>query len=426
MADEQLRAFFMQNAPELAKTWPRPSWDLDALTLAAYYFHPDLEVARAKWVEARAAVMSAGARPNPTLTATPGYDSNSASGVSPWFPAVGFDWPIETAGKRRIRVSQAEAQAEVAGLNVTAVAWQLRQKLRTSLIDYLSAHRRLTTLREEAAIRARIAQLVEQRRQFGAASTHELAAARLAAENVQVDLSAAERQENEALSNLAKALGLPLEAVRRAHFDFNLGSMADVPDAGKARRLALRQRADIRAALADYAAREAGLQLEIAKQYPDIHLGPGYQWDQGENKWSFGLGLELPVLSRNRGPIAEAEAQRTESAAQFRSLQATVIAAVDRALADRALAVEQLTRAGKSRQAAKHQWSLMEARLSAGDIDQLELQNTRLENLTNDLVLLDAQVNASRAAGELEDALQVPFPALATAANLIDSPSLKP
>jgi outer membrane protein TolC len=33
------------------------------------------------------------------------------------------------------------------------------------------------------------------------------------------------------------------------------------------------------AALADYAASEAALRLEIAKQYPDIHLNPGYQLD---------------------------------------------------------------------------------------------------------------------------------------------------
>ncbi len=425
LSGEDLRAFFAQHASDLAKSWPRSSWDLDALTMAAYYFHPDLEVARAQWAEARAAVMSAGARPNPMLAVTPGYDSNSGTGISPWFPAVGLDWPIETAGKRRLRVTQAEAQSEAARLNITTVAWQLRRALRTALIDYLSANRRLESLRGETKVRRQIVELVEQRRQFGAASTHELAAARLAAENVQIDLAAMERQEAEALSRLAEALGVPLDAVRRMHFDFELGSTPALPDSDEARRLALEQRADIRAALADYAAHETGLQQEIAKQYPDIHLGHAYQWDQGENKWSFGLGLELPVLNRNRGPIAAAEARRAESAAHFRSLQSKIIASVDRALADRKLASDQLSRAAVVRQAANRQWSLMRARLSAGDIDQLEYQNARLESLTGDLVLLDAQVNASRAAGEVEDALQVPSPILA-AVSRIDSTPLKP
>ena len=38
---------------------------------------------------------------------------------------------------------------------------------------------------------------------------------------------------------------------------------------------------------------EAALRLEIAKQYPDVHLNPGYQFDTGENKWALGVGLTL-------------------------------------------------------------------------------------------------------------------------------------
>ena len=43
-------------------------WDLPRLTLAAFYFSPDLDVARAQWGTTRAGVRTAGQRPNPTLT----------------------------------------------------------------------------------------------------------------------------------------------------------------------------------------------------------------------------------------------------------------------------------------------------------------------------------------------------------------------
>jgi outer membrane protein TolC len=66
--------------------------------------------------------------------------------------------------------------------------------------------------------------------------------------------------------------------------------------------------------LAEYNASQSALQLEIAKQYPDIHLNPGYEFDQGDNKWSPGLTVTLPILNQNKGPIAEAEAKRTEAA----------------------------------------------------------------------------------------------------------------
>ena len=45
--------------------------------------------------------------------------------------------------------------------------------------------------------------------------------------------------------------------------------------------MALTHRADVLAALAEYAAAEALLRSEIAKQYPDIHLNPGYSFDTG-------------------------------------------------------------------------------------------------------------------------------------------------
>jgi outer membrane protein TolC len=52
--------------------------------------------------------------------------------------------------------------------------------------------------------------------------------------------------------------------------------------------------------LQDYTASQAALQAEIAKQYPDLRLGPGYDWDQGDHKWLLlGISLTLPILNRN-------------------------------------------------------------------------------------------------------------------------------
>ena len=65
----------------------------------------------------------------------------------------------------------------------------------------------------------------------------------------------------------------------------------------------------MRGALADYAASQSALQLEIAKQYPDLHLGPGYELDQTDNKWSLGISLDLPILNHNQGPVAEAHGE---------------------------------------------------------------------------------------------------------------------
>src|SRR5205085_2292763 len=98
------------------------------------------------------------------------------------------------------------------------------------------------------------------------------------------------------------------------------------------RRELLLTRPDILASLAEYAASQSALQLEIAKQYPDIHLSPGYEFDQGDNKWSLGVGITLPIFNRNQGAIREAIAKRSEAAANFATLQAHAINETERAV----------------------------------------------------------------------------------------------
>src|SRR6266850_8276248 len=96
LSDSGLRQFFETN--HAAGDWPRHSWDLNALTMAAFYYQPSLDVARAQWGVAQAGLKTAAGRPNPVLSAVPGYTLNPAAGVSPWIPLVSLYVPIETAG----------------------------------------------------------------------------------------------------------------------------------------------------------------------------------------------------------------------------------------------------------------------------------------------------------------------------------------
>ena len=75
------------------------------------------------------------------------------------------------------------------------------------------------------------------------------------------------------------------------------------------------------------------LALEVARQYPGLHLLPGLSWDRGDVIISLGASTVLPVLNRNRGPIMEAMARRRETAARVLQLQAVVLGQLDSALA---------------------------------------------------------------------------------------------
>src|SRR5262252_1752971 len=60
----------------LDATGARPRFDLHALTLAAVWSHPDVRVAAAQLAEARAAIVTAGAVPNPSLSMEAEKDPN--------------------------------------------------------------------------------------------------------------------------------------------------------------------------------------------------------------------------------------------------------------------------------------------------------------------------------------------------------------
>jgi len=174
------------------------------------------------------------------------------------------------------------------------------------------------------------------------------------------------------------------------------------------------------AALADYATAEADLRLEVARQYPDLHLGPGYAWNNGnygDNQWSLGATLELPILDQNQGPIAEAQARRKLAAAKFIELQSQVIGQIDLAL-DQVRAARQQLKNGNDLLAIEQQQEKSEqAQLAAGAADPLDLLTAQLTTANARLTQLDNEAKWQAAVGSLEDALQQPTDSLTAAIN---------
>lgn len=118
------------------------TWNLARLTAAALRMHTGVEVARAKLATARAAVVTAGAVPNPVL----GYSATNVSrllgDMAPWANGFTFDVPIETAGKRGHRVAQAQASVNAAALNLSTAEWAARARVRKALSELHAAKQR--------------------------------------------------------------------------------------------------------------------------------------------------------------------------------------------------------------------------------------------------------------------------------------------
>jgi len=406
-----LKAFLEDNLQREFSRWPPAQWDLEMLTLAAFFYQPGLEVARAQWRVAQAEVQTAGGRPNPTLTAGPGYNFSAASGLTPWMPFGSLDLPLETAGKRHHRIARAEHLSAAARLNLATTAWSVRSNVRAGLLEATTARRRVAILSAQTSLTLQIVTSLEQRQRAGATSGAELGGARIALARTQTELADARRQQAEASARVAEAVGIQLDALNGIELSFNLSQLPAWHELTSAavRQQALQNRTDILGALAGYAASQSGLQLEIAKQYPDIHLNPGYQWDQGENKWQLGLTAELPVFNQNQGPMAEARARRAESAARFEAAQAKAIAEIDRTTAVLGACRTNASASQMLAAAYQNQSESVAAQVRAGAAEPLDLLTAQLESGAVALGELEAQVKLQQAIGALEDAVQRPL-----------------
>lgn len=398
-------------------------WDFPTLALTATYYQSDIALARAQWRTAEADAIAAGSRANPNLTATNQYNT-SARSISPW--TVGFDinFMIETAGKRGDRIAAAEQRALAQQLRLTARIWQVHRRLRARLLDIYRAERTLATLATQTTAQSRYLDFLARARSAGNLSAFMQTQTRLALDATRLQTRVAEQQAAVARAQTAQVIGVPAAALAATPLSLSMFDRPALPSAAIApelRRMALRQRPDIAAALADYAAAEAALKLEVARQYPDLTLGPGYSWDQGAHKWGLALGFVLPLFNRNGGPIEVAAAKRAEAAARFIALQDRVSGDIDTALVSYNAALARLTTADEAlaQNAAAARESAQ--RLRDAPVTRGARLSADIALATATLARLDALFEAQRALGQLEDAVGAPLDPLEIAPSAAET-----
>jgi outer membrane protein, heavy metal efflux system len=392
-----------------------PTWNLTTLTLAAIYFHPDLDIARAKLELSRAATVTAGQRPNPVLNLGTAFDTAAVAGAIPpgAIPlTIGpvINLIVETFGKRGYRAAEARQLAEASRWDLATAAWQVRGRVRTALLDLWAASRRVGLNRRKLELQEQVLRLLERRLEVGEASSLDVSRERINLARVAVALRDIERAADQASAQLATAVGVPVHVLPGARLSFDAFDRAqplgDELAEGALRRQALTERTDVRAALAQYEAAQSVLQLQVANQYPNLTLGPGYNYDVGVNKFSITPALELPIFHQNQGQIAEAAARRQQSAARLTALQAQIVGAIDAAVAAYHATARELKTTNGLLAGAQRREREIAASFRAGEVDRPTLISAELETASIRLLRFDAVFRRHQAMGALEDALQ--------------------
>ena len=407
--DKQFHQYLINNGYKTEQL-PIKEWALNDLIYCALFFNPNLDVARAQWRSAEAARLTAAEMRLPTVSGNYAKSNNASEEISPHAYSLSIDLPIETANKRNIRIESAQHLAEAAKIRIAQAAWQLRNEVTKTLYDYQLNLQLIKLLSKEQAQKKDIVTIYQKRINLGESSNIELSKAKLQLQTTSAELESAQRNSLTLLSRLANNLGLSLSQVEQMRLSEPVKAdtlVADIPP--DMQSIALLNRLDIRLALERYAIAEAKLKLEIAKQYPDLNISPGYTYEFGDKIWSLGISSLMTILTKNKLAIAEAKQLREAEAAQFESLQTNVIAEVNIANAKLAQARQLLENQKILFLQQQASTQRMDSRLRSGEIDRLEMTYAKLEEVAAEKYFTLANFQLATTINELENVLQAPL-----------------
>lgn len=391
-----------------AVSTPISMWDLPTLIDCALFFNPSLDVARAQLKLAETSTAIAAQHPLPNLNTTISNSDQANGDISPFGLGLSIDIPIETANKRDTRIENATHLSQITKLKIAQSAWQLSHQVTLTYYAIQYNHALITLLSAEEALRKEIVAIYLKRADVGMASNVELSLANLQLQTASAALNAEQQQTAVLRARLAGDLGLPLNIVHTMNIKTDDPILLEV-NTDDAEKIALFNRLDIRIALEQYAIAETKLKLEIAKQYPDLAISPGYAYEFGDRVWSLGITSLLALLNKNKAAINEATQLREVEATNFMLLQAEVMNETNLAATQLHKAQQIIAHQKDLRDAQQRSVKSMQARFKAGDIDRLEFTYSQLENILADKNVALASHDLNIAASQLENALQRPL-----------------
>ena len=386
-----------------ARQWPLPQWSPAQLGLLAVARSRQVAAARAAIAGAVAERALAAQWPNPLTTLMLEHHADTDQGhTSHWSVGPSFAFTWSPSSRRRIALALADVGTESARAQVAEAAWSARTTTVAAALDVLEQHELMRLFERSTAARAAVIAAARAEVAAGVADSFEWQTLQLeanAARMNQFDLLTATTAAEVAL---ASALNLPLRAIEG--MAIAMPSALAAPSYGELQQRMLSTHPQVLLALAAYARSEHELALAIAAQYPDIHLSPGYFFDQGANVWSLLGGIVVPVFASHKVAIKAATAARDTAREQFYAVQSTSIATLQSAFANWQVSATALTSARTlAAEIARGQTELA-AKQAAGVVGQLLVARAELQLREMDVRVAVAAARLRRNGCALEHA----------------------
>jgi cobalt-zinc-cadmium efflux system outer membrane protein len=349
--------------------------DLAALTLAQaeqllQTHNRELQAARRAVEAAQANTLTAGARPNPTLSLGVGAINPSAGvGAGPWRDktmdsSLRIDQLIERGERRELRLANARSLESASAEDLSETQRQQRLALRSTYYDLLFAQDKVDIARDTIALFEGSLRAAELRLKAGDIATADVARLRVDALRAQNDARTAEADRRRAQLALAYMIGAETQSNGIRAVDpwppLAAGNMGEVVDE------LIERRPDVRAAKNRVEGAQKARDLARSLRTRDLTVGAQFDhYPIGTGANTFGTGnsysvfMSVPLFSRYyyEGEIQRAEVDYNAALEALDKVRAQARGELARALSDLQAAGERLRRFDES--------LLVEARKSA-------------------------------------------------------------
>jgi outer membrane protein, heavy metal efflux system len=351
--------------------------------------------------------------PNPAFEAGPqigfGPDAASKYPVQP-FASIGFTIPTGSRLKRQDELNR--IQAEFALISAQAGHREQYLELRKLYSRFALANQRIQARKHIVETAEKSTLLTKKLIEAGFATALDMGLIELEQARLRAELLTSEADLADVTGTLSQMTGVHSE-----HFEkMPEQPLPDLPETlatqSELQKTLIASHPGLARLRARYEVAERELRLEIAKQYPDFHIGPNFERETNQRKNILGLtlGIELPIFDRNQQAIATAKSRREEMRVKYEAEANRALAALDRAWRNYQFSTEKL-KLLKTVVLPKAASNIELARksLETGATDSLRFLETERAQRAILLEAIDTELSVRGAWIEIEQAIGYPL-----------------
>lgn len=279
----------------------------------------ELAATRLEIEKAKARLLQAGLRPNPTLDLE-GMSGAAVGNSGDRNFSIGANLPIEIYGKRQSRVNYAKLEVELSEAVVRNKERLLGANILMIYAQTLGALREIESLEKILELQLQTTKYVQINVNEGETAPLELNLLQAEVERLRSRREIAEGKLNSFLTQIKLLAGIPFEEALRIREQISDAGLPTIPkEQETAIESALRNRPDIFLIKAEENLANAGLQLVQANSKPTLNAYLKYSqgssnvdlpngvFPQKDRSLTFGVVIGIPSFNRNQGAKAEAE-----------------------------------------------------------------------------------------------------------------------